>query len=376
MSRRSPRYESSFEKTTEEPEMTAKPDSCESTLAGPAADDARQEVDVHHEMMDMILGYWVSQTIRAIADLSIADHLAWGGLTAAEIADREGAAVETTFRLLRAGVGLGLMTVGADRRFHSTDRLATLRQGAPRSLRPIALSFTDPEVLQSWNGFVTSVRNGYRHADGAVEPGFYDDLAQNPEVSERFAGAMTSATSCWSHNIADVIDTTNVQRAVDVGGANGTLVRLLQRANPALHAVVFDQPATIGWAQSDIARFGFPERTEVVGGDFFKSVPPGDLYLLKFILHNWDDQQCIDILRQCRQAAVPGARIAIIEFVVGDLTDPGRMATLDDLAMLAVLGGRSRSLDEFDRLLAAAGLRCVAVRPTSQPQFVIEAVVA
>jgi O-methyltransferase domain/Dimerisation domain len=339
------------------------------------AESQAEEIDVHQVVMDMILGYWVSHTIRAIADLSIADHLASGGLTADEIADREGAAVETTFRLLRAGVGLGLITVGADGRFHSTDGLATLRQDATRSLRSIALSFTDPEVLQSWNGFVTSVRNGDRQADGAAEPQFYANLAQNPEAGERFSAAMASATSCWSHNIAEVIDTTYVHRAVDVGGANGTLVRLLQQANPALHAVVFDEPAVIDWAQSDIARSGFPDRTEVVGGDFFKSVPPGDLYLLKFILHNWNDQQCIEILRHCRRAALPGARIAIIEFIVGDLANPGRMAALDDLAMLAVLGGRSRSLDEFDGLLTAAGLRRIAVRPTTYPQSVIEAVV-
>jgi hypothetical protein len=348
----------------------------ESTLARTVPADAHQTKDhVHQEVMDMILGYWVSQTIRAIADLSIADHLKSGGLTADEIADREGAAVETTFRLLRAGVGLGLITVGADGRFYSTDGLDTLRRDAPRSLRSIALSFTDPEVLQSWNGFVTSVRNGDRQPDGAAEPQFYAHLTENPEAAERFSAAMASATSCWSHNIAEVIDTTKVQRAVDVGGANGTLVRLLQRANATLQAVIFDEPAVIAWAQSDVARSGFSDRTVLVGGDFFKSVPPGDLYLLKFILHNWNDQQCIEILRQCRRAALPGARIAIIEFIVGDLTDPGRMATLDDLAMLAVLGGRSRSLDEFDGLLTAAGLRRISVRPTTYPQSVIEAVV-
>ncbi len=102
----------------------------------------------YHEMMEMILGFWVSQMIRTIADWSLADHLATGALTAGEIARREGAAVETTVGLLRAGVGLGLMTVGADGRFHGTERLATLRTDAPDSLRPIALSFIDPEYWQ------------------------------------------------------------------------------------------------------------------------------------------------------------------------------------------------------------------------------------
>ena len=155
---------------------------------------------------------------------------------------------------------------------------------------------------------------------------------RNPDAGEAFSAAMTSATACWAYNIADVIDTTSVERAVDVGGANGSVVRLLQQANPTLQAVVFDTPAVAEWARADIARAGFPDRTVVVGGDYFESVPPGDLYLLKFVLHNWEDQQCIEILRRCREAAMPGARIAIIEFVVGDLADPGRMAILDDMA--------------------------------------------
>jgi hypothetical protein len=112
---------------------------------GRAGSAAHQGSDAYDEMMEMILGFWVSQTIRTIADWSLADHLAAGALTAGEIARREGSAVETTVRLLRAGVGLGLMTVSADGRFHATERLATLRTDAPGSLRPIALSFIDPE---------------------------------------------------------------------------------------------------------------------------------------------------------------------------------------------------------------------------------------
>jgi hypothetical protein len=267
------------------------------------------------------------------------------------------------------------MTADAEGRFYATERLATLRKDAPRSLRAIALSFTDSGLWRNWDNFVATVRNGHSRTGPAFELDFYNDLVQNPEVGEEFSAGMTSATSCWCYNIADVIDTRRVQRAVDVGGGNGSLVRLLQQANPELQAVVFDRPAVVEWARADIARAGFPDRTDVVGGDFFKSVPAGDLYLLKHILHNWPDQQCIEILRQCRQAALPGARIAVIEFIVGDLADPGRMATLDDLAMLNLFGGQARSLDEFDSVLAAAGLRRTAVRPTTRPQSVIEAIV-
>ena len=123
----------------------------------------------------------------------------------------------------------------------------------------------------------------------------------------------------------------------------------------------------------DIARNGFAERTEVVGGDFFESVPAGDLYLLKFILHDWDDESCVKILRRCREAMAPGGRIAILEFVVGTDGDAG-LTALMDLNMLAVVNGRERSLPEFDALLHRAGLRRYAVLTTNSPQTVIEAV--
>jgi O-methyltransferase domain len=110
-----------------------------------------------------------------------------------------------------------------------------------------------------------------------------------------------------------------------------------------------------------------------VGGDFFESVPQADLYLLKFILHDWDDQRAIKILQRCRQAMTPGARIAIVEMVVGNLSNPG-LAALMDLNMLAICPGQERSLTEYDALLAAAGLRRTAVYTTSAPQTVIEAV--
>jgi hypothetical protein len=128
-------------------------------------------------------------------------------------------------------------------------------------------------------------------------------------------------------------------------------------------------------AVAEIARKGLAERTEVIGGDFFESVPAADLYLLKFILHDWDDQRCTKILQRCRDAMTTGGRIAIIEMVVGEPSDPG-LGALIDMNMLAASSGQERSLEEYDRLLAAAGLRRTAVRAASSSQSVIEAVAA
>lgn len=197
----------------------------------------------------------------------------------------------------------------------------------------------------------------------------FEYLQQNPELAQEFTGAMEGVTSLWALDVVCGLDTSDVALAVDVGGANGALLRLLQQANPALRGIVFDRPDVAAAVAVDIAG----DRTEVIGGDFFESVPAGDLYLLKFILHDWDDESCVKILSRCREAMVPGGRIAIIDFLIGDRDDPGVMALMD-LNMLAVAVGKERALAEFDALLAKAGLRRIAVQISDSPQSIIEAV--
>lgn len=330
--------------------------------------------DIHQQMCELIYGFQVSQAVRAIADLSLADHLSSGGLTATDIAELEGTPVNTTFRLLRAGVALGLMTAKPTGIFHGTELLATLRKDAPRSLRPLAIMQTSPANWAAWTGLVSSLRSGRSEVGKVLQSEFFTYLERNAQEGADFSDAMSSGTMLWAADIAALIDTANVQRAIDIGGANGTLLRLLQEANPTLRGVVFDRPSVIERTRTEVTLHGFPERTDVLGGDFFTSVPDGDLYLLKFILHDWNDQDCIQILRQCRQAMRRGGRVAIIEFLMGDLTDPGTRATLTDLAMHLLFTARERSLDEFDVLLAAADLRRATMRHAVYPQAVIEAV--
>jgi predicted O-methyltransferase YrrM len=203
----------------------------------------------------------------------------------------------------------------------------------------------------------------------------FDYLAQHPEQAQEFSAGMSSITSLWAVDVVKMIDTTTVTTAVDVGGANGVLLNLLQQENRALRGILFDRPNIAIDAEAQLARSGFAERTQVVGGDFFEAVPRGDLHLLKFILHDWDDDSCVTILRRCREAMHPGGKIAIIELIVGDHADAG-LSALMDLNMLACTGGQERSLTEYDALLAQAGLRRTAVLTKDSPQSVIEAVAA
>lgn len=331
--------------------------------------------DVHQRMTDMIFGFSVSQIVRTAAEFSLADHLAAGALTAQEIADRENSAPDTTDRFLRACVALGLVTVDESGRYHGTALLDTLRTDAPRSLHAFAMALTNISVWLPWLQLGASVRTGEGHAHTALGSAFFDYLEAHPALATEFSNGMSSATSVWAQPLVDLLDTTNVRRVVDVGAANGTLLALVLQAHPELHGVLFDRPNIAENAKHHIEEHGLTERTEVIGGDFFQAVPSGDLYLLKFILHDWDDRSCVTILRRCREAMNRGGRIAILEIVLGDDHDD-TFGPIMDLNMLAVVNGKERSLQEFDALLHHAGLQRIAVRTSDSPMSVIEAVIA
>jgi hypothetical protein len=171
---------------------------------------------------------------------------------------------------------------------------------------------------------------------------------------------MTNLSRAAALDIAAVLDTKDTALALDIGGASGDLVRAMMRANPELNGGVFDLPHIVPAAVQAAKAEGLDGRFTTVGGDFFESVPAADLYLLKYILHDWDDASCVRILRNCLASLVSGGRIVVIDLLVGQTGRPG-LAPLMDMNMLAMTGGREREIAELDSLFAAAGLRRVKV---------------
>lgn len=322
-------------------------------------------------MVSMIFGFVVSQAIRAFVELSIADHLASGPLTATEIAQRENCALDSMYRLMRAGAAFGLLTIDDDGRFHSTALLDTTRTDNPKSLRGFALGVTNDAHWLPWGQFVTTVRTGRNQTAEVLGAPLFEYLQDHPGHADEFTAAMQSLTAVWTtDDLINQLDTAGVALSVDVGGRDGALTRRLQQRNPALRGIVFDRPDVAAALRSEIA----DERTDVVGGDFFEALPAADLYTLKFILHDWDDESCVKILRSCRNAMEPGARVAIIDFLIDGYAQG--VTAMMDLNMLTVPGGRERTLDEVDALLAKADLRRIAVRTSDSPQTIIEAIAA
>ena len=319
------------------------------------------EAQDYERMMGMVTGYWVTQIVRAAALYNIADHLAAGADTAEAIAEAESTDVDATRRLLRTCASLGLMTSEDGRHFTGTSLLGTLRQDDPRSLRYFAVSQSAPGHWLPWGRFPEAVRTGRHQVTAAHgEANLFDYFSRHLDEASFFTESLSNLSQAAAPDIAAVLDTEGVGFALDIGGAAGDLVRAMMRVNPALNGGVFDLPHIVPSAAEAAEAEGLAERFTTIGGDFFASVPAADLYLLKYVLHDWDDAACVRILRNCRASLAKGGRIVVVDLLVGEPGEPG-LAPLMDLNMLGMTGGRERQIAEFDSLFAAAGLRQVRV---------------
>jgi hypothetical protein len=337
------------------------------TLATGASDTDR--------MMQMITGYWVTQIVHAAATYSLADHLTKGAATADDIAEAEGTDPSATFRLLRTCASLGIVTYDGESQFASTSLLDTLRKDNPKNIRGLAVSWPARAHWQPWGRFVDAVRSGQSQAVPALGMGLFEYYSKNSAEATAFTEAMTNLTSTVAKEAAQVIDTSAVNIVADIGGAEGAMLHAFLRARPDLRGIVFDLPHAVTIADAKAKELGLQERITAVGGNFFESVPEADLYLLKHILHDWDDASCTCILKNCRHALRPGGRVAVIELLLGETGEPG-IAPLFDVTMMVMSSGRERSVAEYRRLFEAAGLRATNVTPIKTPTAALVALEA
>ncbi|WBB62011.1 methyltransferase [Streptomyces sp. WMMC500] len=323
-------------------------------------------------LIQMITGYMLTQVVRTAAELRIADHLHPHGATAAQVAEAGSLHPDATFRFLRTCASLGLATSHGNT-FTSTPLLATLRTDTPNSLRDLALWGGTESHWLPWGRLTDAIRTGTNQTHATLGAPISDWLQSRPKDAEIFTDAMTAMTGDLAHKLVDVVDLEDVGVAVDIGGAAGNLVQTLMQRHPGLAGVVLDLPRVAADARASAVRFGVADRFSFVGGDFFEGVPPGDVHLLKFILHDWDDDACVRILRNCRKALRPGGHVLVMELLVDDTQEPG-LASLMDLNMMALTAGRERSTEEFASVFQRAGLELVEVTPSASMVSVLKAV--
>jgi len=327
-------------------------------------------------LLHLMNGCRVTQALYVAARLGLADLLHDGPWGSDELARATGADAGALRRLLRALVSLGVLAEDADGRFVLTELGALLRSDVPGSLRAAAVFWGDERLWRAWGKLHESVLSG-ETVWGPRGPGaFVEDHARDPEGAALFNAAMTSLTSAFDGAVTAAYDFSRFGTLVDVGGGQGALLASILAANPGLRGVLFDIPPVIESARARIAEAGLAERCAPVAGDFFAAVPAGgDAYVLKWVIHDWDDERSIAILRNSHRAMARDGRLLLIERVVPERIDQSEGTQgmlLGDLNMLLVTGGRERTAAEYRALLARAGFTLAQIVPTGTQLSLVE----
>jgi hypothetical protein len=323
--------------------------------------------------MQIAFGALLSQALYVAAKLGIADLLADGPKGAAELAEATATHERSLYRVLRSLASAGVFREIEPKRFELTYVGDALRTGVPGSLRSGAIFMGEEWHWRVWGNLLYSVRTGqpaWGHVHGQE---VFDYFGANSEPAEIFNDAMTDMSAGSAAAVIAGYDFSGASTLVDVAGGHGTLLGRILEATPGLRGVLFDMPHVAKGATATFERLGVSDRVEIASGSFFESVPSGgDLYIMRNIIHDWDDERSIAILRNIREAMGEGSKLLVLEMVVPEGDEP-HFAKVIDLEMLVSPGGVEPTAKEYDELLAAAGLRMTRIVPTMSPFSIVEA---
>jgi hypothetical protein len=328
----------------------------------------------HAQLIQMATAYWVSRMVYAAARIGLADHLADGPKSAAELAAPTGTHASALHRLMRALASLGLLSEVANDRFVLAPLGEALRSGAPGSARATTLALAGDWWWRGWSQFVYCLETGKTAMEKEFGTTVFEYLAQNPEEASYFNEAMIGFHGDEPVAVASAYDFSGCETIVDVGGGSGNLLAAVLERHPQTRGILVDLQHVTRQARALIESRGLAERLTIEVVNFFERVPAGgDAYLLSHVIHDWNEDECLTILRNCRKTMKPGSRLLIVEMVLplGNTPHPGKLL---DLAMLVMPGGQERTEDEYRVLLNKAGLCLTRVMPTQSAVSVMEAV--
>lgn len=314
-------------------------------------------------MAELAIGARVALALRVVAEHRIADLVADRPKTAEALSDATGLPTESLRRLLRALTGFGVFDEGPDGTFSKTELSGYMCEGSCPSVREMILVLNDDAVLKAWQqlpAVLETGRSGFAAVNGTT---FFEHIASDPERRSLMGKFMTGIYGPEGTKIAAHFPFGQFRSLIDIGGGQGhVLIEILQR-NPAMRGALFELPETATIARAFLGSKGFAA-CEVIAGDFFNSVPPGfDAYFIKSVLHDWTDQCATQILRACRDAMPAHGRVLIAEVVVGQGRPVEHPHRLIDLEMMVSFGGKERTGEDFEKLLADAGLKLEKIAP-------------
>lgn len=327
---------------------------------GETADDS-----VDSTRMSLVMGFALAQVTGTMARLGVPDRLAGRPATATELARECGADPGRLARLLRAAAALGLLSV-SDGVHHLTPLGEEFRAGRPS--RTIVELYGDPAVWEAFGALEDAVRGGAPAFDQVHGTSFFLACEEDARLGDRFTAGMALSTSVMIPAIVDHCDVGGFRHVVDVGGGDGALLAALLHAHPALEGTLYERPTALRAAEHTLTGAGVAGRCALVEGDFFTSVPAGgDLYVLKNVLHDWDDEDCVRVLRHCSDAvAGSGGSVLVPTLLMPTAEEIGSardalMVAMSDVEMMVLTPGRERTLAEHEELFARSGLRLTSV---------------
>lgn len=324
-------------------------------------------------LIDMLTGAWVTQLVATIARLGVPDLLAARQpQTCEELAEAAEVNPDALRRAMRTLTSLSV--------FHKTEKGYALtpvgdrlRSETATSMRDLFLAETDEVHRRSWEHLVDAIRSGQPQPQAVFGTPAFEYYSTHPDEGEQFGKAMQSASAMSEGGVLDSCNFTDAKMIVDIGGGNGSLVRAILREYPNAEGVVLDLPYIEAQADAAIRSDGLEGRCRFERGDFFEAIPPNaDVHLLRFVLHDWDDERSARILENCRSSLDQSGRLLIVEMLIPGNNEPG-FAQLIDMNMLVMTGGMERTVSEYELLLGRAGFQMTQVLATGSPFFVIEA---
>jgi len=327
------------------------------------------------KIIELSSAYILSRSIHVAASMKLADYFIEKPYSIDKLADKINVNSDALYRLFRLLASHNIFYESEHRVFSITPLAELLTSAHPESLQAwLAFHDGDENRWRSYGNMEYSIRTGepvFNHLFGS---GFFDVLAKDPTKSEAFDEGMRNISEKEELEISSSFDFSHYANIMDIGGGKGGLLKAIIQNNPVIHGILFDLPHAQIPAELYLAENGLADRVSFEPGSFFDEISSGsDLYILKRILHDWDDQQCIKILANCRKAMKKHTKLLIIEAIV----EPGNKSNIIkeiDLAMLLLFGGKERTQNEWDLLLHAAGLQCVSVHKTSSMLSILEVI--
>jgi len=326
------------------------------------------------QLADMLAGAWLAQALAVVAKLGVADLLSAGPKAPAEIAAATATQPAAMYRVLRALAGAGVFVEDDSGRFGLTPLAGPLRSDAADSMRSYAVMTGERWVWQSFGALEHSLRTGAPAFDQVFGAPLFDYYGAHPDAARVSADGLKSVGRGQDGAVTAAYDFRGAGTVVDVGGGQGGLLTAILARYPEARGVLFDLPHVAAMARQAFEAAGLLARCRAEGGDFFSQVPEaGDIYLLRKVIHDWDDERARAILRTCRSAMTEGSRLLLVEMMVAAGNTPA-YAKLLDLLMLVYAGGRERTEAEYRNLLTSAGFSVSRILPTASSVSIIEAV--